>query len=77
MIYLLYSERLALLLAIALHDSTLHFAVPTSISNRLTAMPGLKRKNEATASATDSGDGNPNVKDNGDQCFPRLVYTAD
>lgn len=69
-------ESLAVPLAIALHVSTPHSAVPTIISDRLTAMPGLKRKNEATASTTGSSDANTSAKDDGNGFFPSL-YAAD
>jgi len=51
--------------------------VPTPFSDRLTAMPGLKRKNETTASTTDCGDANTTAIDNGTRFFSWLVCTAD
>lgn len=71
----LYFEDLAVLLAIATCDSVPQLAVPTS--DRLTAMPGLKRKNETAASTTNSGDANTTAIDNGTRFFSWFVCTAD
>lgn len=73
----LYFKDLAISLAIATCDSVPHLAVPTPFSDRLTAMPGLKRKNETAASSTNSGDANTTAIDNGTRFFSWFVCTAD